>query len=879
MITLGKQIRTLFDLGAIGATTDRGLLDQFARDGAASEAAFATLVERHGPMVLRVCRQLVTDGHLAEDAFQVTFLLLARRARSVRDPDALAGWLHRVARRVALRARAAIHRRNDRERPQTGDIAVAADSPLERDEMRAIVHEEIDRLGDAQRLPILLCALEGLSHEEAAQRLRWPVGTVKSRLVRGRRRLQGRLARRGLAPALALAAVIADTPALAAPVPLALAVATTRAALQSVVGTTTAAASVAVSVSESVASLLQRELSAMFLAKVTLAVGAVFAACAAGIVIGITLAGSPGQRGQEGTEQQSRKVRPPVEKAPSAPGTQLTRVPKTDRGIPEKLSVIADTEKANLIVTAPERRLSAFGAQVERAIREGVQFLTAQQKPDGSWADVENESKTGVTSLVTLTLLAAGEKPDLPPIQKSLAFLRGFGPNDLRSTYAIALQTMVLAAAEPLRDRMRIVANVEWLERAQMKRGDTQPWPGSWGYSNLKRARPSDNSNTQFALLGLDAARDEGVPIDPSVWELSRLYWEKSQKRDGSWAYTPDTSNSTASMTCAGISSLIITGLRRFQGQEFLQADTIENCGKGGINRNLQAGIDWLANHFQVGQNFGHGQQWKYYYLYGLERAGRLTGMRLFGQRDWYREGALELVHQRDEATGAWQGALNEQQTVLATSFALLFLAKGRAPILINKLRHGPTSDWNNDPDDVRNLVGIVSRDWKNLLTWQIVDSKTATASDLLWAPILFINGHEAPVFAPPERKNLADYVEGGGFIFAEACCGSAEFDKGFKKLMGEMFPAKHDELRPLPDDHPIWQARFQLTPQTHRLWGIRRGDRTVVIYSPTDLSCFWNGSELNPANPAVIKAIRVGQNAIDYATGRKLPPDKLSER
>jgi hypothetical protein len=93
------------------------------------------------------------------------------------------------------------------------------------------------------------------------------------------------------------------------------------------------------------------------------------------------------------------------------------------------------------------------------------------------------------------------------------------------------------------------------------------------------------------------------------------------------------------------------------------------------------------------------------------------------------------------------------------------------------------------------------------------------------------------------------------------------------------MFPAKHDELRPLPDDHPNWQARFQLTPQTHRLWGIRRGDRTVVIYSPTDLSCFWNGSELNPANPAVIKAIRVGQNAIDYATGRKLPPDKLSER
>ena len=163
------------------------------------------------------------------------------------------------------------------------------------------------------------------------------------------------------------------------------------------------------------------------------------------------------------------------------------------------------------------------------------------------------------------------------------------------------------------------------------------------------------------------------------VWELSRLYYERSQKRDGSWAYTPDTSNSTASMTCAGISSRIITGLRRFQGQEFLQGDTIENCGKGGINRNLQAGIDWLANHFQVGQNFGHGQQWKFYYLYGLERAGRLAGVRFFGQNDWYRLGAEELVHEQHKLGGFWQGALNESEKALATSFALLFLAKGRA--------------------------------------------------------------------------------------------------------------------------------------------------------------------------------------------------------
>jgi len=176
--TLGKQFRALFDLGAPGSMTDRGLLDHFTRGGEASEAAFATVVERHGPMVLRVCRHLLADGHLAEDAFQVTFLLLARRARSIHNPDALAGWLHRVARRVALRALSRIQRRNDRERRAEGEIAVAADNRVERDELCAFVHQEIDRLADAQRLPILLCAVEGLSHEEAVQRLRWPVGTV-----------------------------------------------------------------------------------------------------------------------------------------------------------------------------------------------------------------------------------------------------------------------------------------------------------------------------------------------------------------------------------------------------------------------------------------------------------------------------------------------------------------------------------------------------------------------------------------------------------------------------------------------------------------------------------------------------------------------------
>src|SRR5262249_21626107 len=153
----------------------------------------------------------------------------------------------------------------------------------------------------------------------------------------------------------------------------------------------------------------------------------------------------------------------------------------------------------------------------------------------------------------------------------------------------------------------------------------------------------------------------------------------------------------------------------------------IQNCGKGGINVPLQRGTDWLSRNFYVSQNYGNAQQWKYYYLYGLERAGRLTGQRFFGEHDWYREGAEHLVHNQDNLEGYWRGQLYEDTTQVATSFALLFLAKGRAPVLINKLRHAPAGDWNNDPDDVRNLVGLVSRDWKNLLTWQVVDPNLAS--------------------------------------------------------------------------------------------------------------------------------------------------------
>jgi RNA polymerase sigma factor (sigma-70 family) len=192
---VSEQIRTLFQAGSLGGLTDAQLLERYlSPEGPGSETAFAALVERHGPMVLGVCRRLLLDTHLAEDAFQATFLVLARRAKSVRNHDSLGGWLHRVARRIAMRLRSTTERKKARERAGTNPetFAVEYADRVASDELRSVIDHEIDHLAESNRLPVVLCCLEGISHEEASQRLRWPLGTVKSRLARGRKRLQER---------------------------------------------------------------------------------------------------------------------------------------------------------------------------------------------------------------------------------------------------------------------------------------------------------------------------------------------------------------------------------------------------------------------------------------------------------------------------------------------------------------------------------------------------------------------------------------------------------------------------------------------------------------------------------------------------------------
>jgi Domain of unknown function (DUF4159) len=382
-------------------------------------------------------------------------------------------------------------------------------------------------------------------------------------------------------------------------------------------------------------------------------------------------------------------------------------------------------------------------------------------------------------------------------------------------------------------------------------------------------------------LLGLHAASEAGVPVKSEIWTAARTFWKNGQKRDGAWAYMPDSGVSAASVTCAGISCSLMANqwIGPPGGRELLKNDVMRACGVAGTDTSPRKGLEWLADHFSVKENIGHGTQWQYYYLWGLEQAARLAGVRLLGEHDWYRLGAEELVTNQNKLSGSWQGVLAENHRLVATCFAVIFLSNGRLPVLINKLRHAPGNDWDNDSHDVNNLVSIISRDWEIGLCWQILDLDQANASDFSPAPIVFFNGHKRPEFSAAAKQKLREYVEHGGFVFAEACCGSAEFDDGFRKLMKEVFPEPGYELRPLADDDPIWTAKYNIMPGSHPISGIRYGARTSIIYSSKDLSCYWNQARNAPRNPAVIKAIQLGHNVVDYATSRALPPDKLSVR
>jgi RNA polymerase sigma factor (sigma-70 family) len=371
-----KPLRFLLEAGSMAGMTDGQLVERFAasRDSA-GEAAFAVLVSRHGPMVLGTCRSLLGDPHTADDAFQAVFLVLARRAGSIRQPDLLAPWLHGVATKIARKARAQAERRRRRENTevemnQLESVWCEADARALRDEDVTAVHEEVAGLPDRYRRAVVLCHFEGLTHAEAARLLRCAPGTVSAQVSRARDLLRIRLTRRGLS-AGAVALVRSLEPKLvSAAVPLSL----ERGTIQAALCFATNRAAIATVASTPAVVLARGALTSMTLSKLVIA-GTLLVALGVAVAAGGLAAGMPRaveMPSQWPTVQENARNEAARMPLPSLPGA--VSQPQSWLGKDAPFDVTAFFAAPPLEENAAPRYLEAlfeFGPEVEVCFPEG----------------------------------------------------------------------------------------------------------------------------------------------------------------------------------------------------------------------------------------------------------------------------------------------------------------------------------------------------------------------------------------------------------------------------------------------------------------------------------------------------------------------------
>ncbi|MCC7084459.1 MAG: DUF4159 domain-containing protein [Pirellulales bacterium] len=554
-------------------------------------------------------------------------------------------------------------------------------------------------------------------------------------------------------------------------------------------------------------------------------------------------------------------------------------------------SVLTVVVALRLITPSNATAADITAEQVRKSIESGVEYLKRTQNQNGTWNDFIGYSG-GTTCLNSLALLTAGVSLDDEQLRRALEQVRKLESD---KTYVVALQTMVLCMAEPARDHIKIRRNAAWLETSQKK-------DGGWYYG--PQMDGSDPSNSQYAVLALYEAERAGVPVASRTWQLAERYWLKIQNHDGSWGYSLMRVEAPArgSMTCAGIASLVMCSGRLNAGDAEISADgsILKCCGNSQTEdaaRAIENGLVWLGNNFSVQSNPGCPEGWHMYYMYCLERVGRMTSHRFFYSRgdfrkyDWYRMGAEMLVSRQDALSGYWKGDNRaEAMESIGTSFALLFLAKGRRPILVSKAKFGPGNDWNHHRSDIANLTTYVENRWKKEfplgLSWQVVDVSDASVDDLLQAPVLYICGEQTPNLLNHAAK-FREYIDRGGFVFADACCpNSAGFDQGFRALMEKVFEEPEYKLKPVPPEHPLWYAEEPVRPSLRpNLWSIDYGCRTCVVYSapteqgdlPHSLSCYWEVSAGrdhkldNALKNQMQAALSMGINVLAYATNREL--------
>ena len=379
-------------------------------------------------------------------------------------------------------------------------------------------------------------------------------------------------------------------------------------------------------------------------------------------------------------------------------------------------------------------------------------------------------------------------------------------------------------------------------------------------------------------MLALHEAERQGILIPQTTWSQAEAYWASRQVPSGGWNYDSTFGpKPTISMTCAGIASLVVTRGKASQTEQRISNGQVDCCSVTPQQGEIERGMRWLARNIKVGAQASSSAY--FYQMYCIERVGRLTGTRFIGTTDWYRMGCEHIVGLQDKLRGTWKGSLShgESNPLIASSFALLFLGKGRRPLAVSKLAYGETAQWNQHPQDLQNLVMQTEKRWDMYLTWQTMEIELVNVGDLLESPVLFISGKGSMQLTTKQKTVLQQYVNQGGFLFVENACGDAQFDQEFRLLMKELFP--DSPLAPLAPDHALWFADQNIPSEfVGQIHGLQTCCRTSIVYVTTDLGCFWELYNPRPdsgipdnVNQQIQDRLAIGTNVLTYATNRRL--------
>ena len=525
-----------------------------------------------------------------------------------------------------------------------------------------------------------------------------------------------------------------------------------------------------------------------------------------------------------------------------------------------------------LAAEGPLAAQTSLDAEIDAAIEAGLKQIWSTQKDNGLFSDLDPKNPPvgtpgapvypGDREVMALAVLAyAGESLDKPEMKKAL---KAVAEIELDKIYTLSFR--VIALAKLCEQDPKYVPGL----RAAIKRDvdliiEIQQPNGGWHY-NKAAAKYWDFSNTQFAILALRDAMKAGVEVPAEPFQRAlKLYLEK-QHDDGGWSYGRDgfdTVFSTGSMTAPAVASLFIIRDVLNPGQGCpCKAGRSAGRRDAALDKAIARGVEWLGKNFVATKNPPEWQHYLTYWLYAAERVGQKTGLKYFGQHDWYLEGAKFLLPRRN-ADGAWGGFSD-------TAFAMLFLIKGRGPILLNKLMYdGP---WDAHPNDAESLADFVSKLKEQHFNWQVIHLDIPV-EEMHDAPILYITAEAAVNFSDEHKKKLRQFTDTGGTIFLEASCGNRAAMTWIEKLCQELWPEW--ELQLIDRDHPLWTADVKVAGQPPLLRGLGDGLRTFLFVSPMDISCKWHtGAAAGSTN-----LFQLGANLYAYATDRAKIRSRFARR